>query len=124
MSHAIIHLLSRKPVTYADVERIMLPYYEGNLYPEEEYDEDGDTIVKTVIHPQFQWDYYTIHEEILYRNIADCYVLIDPDGWCIARSWWNGRELIDQTFDFENYIQERRREWEGRVYMIEIDIHW
>lgn len=124
MSHAIVHLLSKKPMTYADIERIMLPYYEENVFPEYEEDEDGNEVVKSIIYPQFHWDYYTIHDEILYHDIADCYVLIDPDGWCIAREWWNGRKLIDQQMDFYNYINEHRQEWNGKVYMVEIDIHW
>ena len=124
MSHALVHLLSRKPVTYADIEQIMEPYYEGNVFGECEEDADGHEIVRSIIYPQFRWDYYTIHDQIQFRNIADCYVLIDPDGWCISRNWWNGRKWIDQTFDFENYICEHLREWDGQVYMIEIDIHW
>jgi len=111
-------------MTYADVERIMLPYYEENVYPEYEEDEDGHEIVKSIIHPQFTWDYYTIHDEILSHDIADCYVLTDPEGWCIAREWWNGKKLIDQQMDFYNYINEHRQEWNGHVYMVEIDIHW
>ena len=122
--HAIVHLLSKKPLTYQDLERIMAPYDESNVYSEYEEDADGNEIVKSVIHPQFTWDYYTIHDPIMFHDIKDCYVLIDPDGWCIAREWWNGRKYIDQRFDFELYIEEHRREWEGNVYMTELDIHW
>ncbi len=124
MSHALVHMLSNKPLTYADVERIMLPYWEGNVFPEYEEDENGEELVQTIIYPQFRWDYYTIQAEVRHKAVADCYVLIDPEGWCIARKWWNGQKWIDQTFDFENYIAEHRHEWEGKVYIIEIDIHW
>ena len=124
MSHAIVHILSRKPMTWADLNRIMEPYYEGNVFPPYEEDEDGNEIIKTIIHPQFQWDYFSVHDPILYHDISDCYALIDPDGWCIARKWWNGRKWIDQTLDFEVYINEHRREWEDQVYMTELDIHW
>lgn len=133
--HALVHILSRTPLTYADVEQIMDPYYEGNVYRYDEGEDENQEYTefngqyarikpKTVIHPQFTWDYYSIHDPIMYHSIIDCYVLIDPDGWCIARKWWNGQKWIDQTFDFENYIHEHRQEWEGQVYMIEADIHW
>ena len=108
--HAIVHLLSKKPLTYQDIELIMAPYDESNVYSEYEEDADGNEIVKSVIYPQFTWDYYTIHDPVIFHDIKDCYVLIDPDGWCIARKWWNGRKHIDQRFDFELYIEEHRRE--------------
>lgn len=122
--HACVHILSRKPLTYEDLRRIMEPYYEENVYPEYEEDAEGQTVVKSIIYPQFKWDYYDVNEPIRWHNISDCFILIDPDGWCIARKWWNGRKHIDQTLDFEVYIAEHLQEWVGKVYMTELDIHW
>lgn len=117
--------MTDKPLTYSELARIMEPYEEGHIH-QGVYDEQWNQI-RPMVHPQFWWDYYDIHEKIIWHNPSDCFALIDlttTDWYCIARKWWNGRENVDQTQAFETYCRNNLPKWNGKTYMIELDIHW
>ena len=118
--HVLLHLISRTELSYDDIDRIMEPYYEGNVYKynpvTEEYDEPA-------LYPQFTWDYYTVHRPLWFPKVEDCGIIIDPNGHAIARSWWNGKDHVNQYELFDSFIVMHRHRWDG-CYMYEIDIHW
>lgn len=119
--HALIHLITKEKLSYEEIDELMDPYYEEKIFV---YDKDKDEYVEPDVYPQFSWDYYRIHDEVLWEKVEDCYIIMDClDKRSIVRKWWNGQKYIDQTERFESYIKENRPKWKG-CYMYEIDIHW
>ena len=107
--HAFVHLISREELTPQRIEEIMAPQYQGNTDP--------------FNRPQFDWDYYTVNDPIMFEKPEDCRAIIDLTGYCIAREWWDGNQWVDQNEQFDRFVKDRRNDWKG-CYMYEIDIHW
>lgn len=118
--HFCVHILSNEPMTVERLNQIMEPFYEGNVYAR--LNEENESWMPTP-RPQFLWDYWDIQDPIRFHTVSDCYALIDPTGYCIARKWWDGRMLVDRTREFEIYCLEHQDEWVGKVYMVELDCH-
>ena len=119
--HALVHLITKKEkITLEEIDEIMAPYYEGNVY---KYDPEKDEYTEPNPYPQFGWDYYTVAQKVMFEKPEDCFVLIDPNGKAIARSWWNGKKHVNQNKKFETFCKKNRSKWKG-LWMCEIDIHW
>ena len=119
--HATLHLISkRNNLTMDDIDEILEPFYEGNVF---KYDEEIDEYTKPDIYPQFHQDYFRTFDRVIWEKPEDCFVIVDPDGYAITRKWWNGKEHIDQTEQFELFVKNNRAKWSG-CYMYELDIHW
>ena len=118
--HFIVHVLSFAPITRSKLEQIMAPFDEDRVF--KDVNEDTEEWLP-VPRPQFTWDYYTIHDEIQWKKPADCFALIAPDGYCIARKWWDGRVRVDREKEFERYCQDNEDKWAGKAYMVEVDCH-
>ena len=98
----------------------MNPYNESIVF---KYDESEDEYIEPDIYPPFIWDYYTIHDVVEYPNIAECYILIDPDGKVMVRKWWNGTVYEDKGGEFDSFVNDNIEKWHG-THMYELDIHW
>lgn len=119
MSHALVHILSRKPLGQAAIDSILEPFEESRIFLRYE-----DDMGVPIVYPEFRWDYYTIHDPPWYAgNIEDCFVLIDPDMNVIARNRWNGIGHVDQTDLFMEHVFKNKKNW-NRCHMYEVDIHW
>ena len=119
--HATVHLVTDNPeMSYEDINRIMDPYYEENIY---KYDPERDEYTEPEIMPQFSWDYFTVSNPPFFEKAEDCFILIGPDGQAIAREWWNGEEHIDQRKTFDDFCKVNFPKWRGwKMKMAELDI--
>ena len=118
--HATVHIISREPLEYQQIAEIMEPYCEENVYS---FNPETQEYTTPDPYPQFTWDYWDQRDPAMFENPKDCFILIDPDGYCIARKWWNGKTHVDQTKKFEDFCREHGDEWKG-CYLQELDIHW
>ena len=107
-------------MTFEEIDKIMAPYYEGEVF---KYDPEKDEYTEPDPYPQVRWDYYTVADKVMFEKPEDCFVLIDPDGYVIARTWWNGKKHINQKKKFEKFVKANRSKWSG-CRMAELDIHW
>jgi len=118
--HFIVHILSKAPITRGRLEQIMAPFDEDRVF--KDINEDTESWLP-ITYPQFTWDYYTVHDEILWHDPKDCYAIIAPDGYCIARKWWDGHMRVDREKDFEIFCLQNMDKWAGKCYMVELDCH-
>ena len=120
--HALVHIIARnkEDLTPEKIEEIMNPYYEGNIGT---YDEKNDVFIEPDVYPQFSYDYYRIVEDRFGSKPEDCFVIIDPEGFVLSRRWWNGKDWIDQTEKFLEFVKANHKKWVG-LFMCELDIHW
>lgn len=110
--YAFLHLITKRTdeMSEQEIYNIMKRYYQGNINHHRK-------------RPQFDWDHYTIDAPIMFEKPEDCFVIIDPHGYAIARRWWNGSEWVDQNDKFEEFVRNNREKWKGCA-MYEIHYHY
>ena len=120
--YAIVHLISYRKLTNREIDDIMSPFDENEVY---QYDEKTNRILEPDISPQFTYDRYDIRQSIMYNKVSDCFIIIGPEGTVVSRRWFDGKRLkwINQEKKFSNYIQKNKYKWIG-CYMYEILIHY
>ena len=118
--HFIVHILAWEPITNERLTKIMAPFNEAQVFKDVD---DNTESWMPVPRPQFTWDYYTPVNENVHHKLEDCFALIAPDGYCMARRWWDGMKWINRSNEFDNFCRQNIHKWAGKAYMVEVDCH-
>ena len=127
--HCILQIVTKGRPGMAEIDRIMMPYYEVAFY-----DKYWDPVkqehryIPPEDYPAFTWDYYTIWDEPKPSKdveIGECFAMIDRQGRPHVRQFWNGGpEWIDQNQDFEYWVKRIVRERGPNDWVTTINYHY
>ena len=127
--HCILQIVTKGRPEMAEIDRIMMPYYEDTFYgkywdPVKEEHRD----IPPEDYPAFTWDYYDIWEEpkpSIDVTIGECFAIIDRQGRPHVRKYWNGGpEWIDQNQDFEYWVKRIIRERGPNDWVTIVNYHY
>ena len=127
--HCILQIVTKGRPGMAEIDRIMMPYYEDTFYgkywdPVKEEHQD----IPPEDYPAFTWDYYDIWEEpkpSIDVTIGECFAMIDRQGRPHVRKYWNGGpEWINQNQDFEYWVKRIIREIGPNDWVTTINYHY